>query len=425
MATIVFLLYPEVGHLNPSFKLARKLQARSHHIYYLGLPDFGEIVRAQGLEFIPIFEQLFPLGFIREWAEKNGVSALDAAMLQAHRLNNPTGFNPFQEIEATLRNIAPRLLIVDALLPNIAQALLRFGVDVILSNIILYTPWLSRQESYQSLRRLPELMFCPKEFDFPQAETSAQRFYIEASIDLDRKEIPFDWSRIDPDKSLLYACLGSQNHLYRQSGRFYSSMIDCMRDRPDLQAILVIGAQQNSADFNSIPPNVLLINQAPQIEILKKASIVLTHGGLGTIKESIFFGAPMIVLPVMREQPMNAARVTHHGLGLRADINAVTPRQISTLVERIEGSQLIRQNLRRMQAIFHEAEASEKGVEIIERFLSSPAPQSRSTNLASDSMNPPASNDRLAAPWADTGLNLGGDRVAEHLPFKRRPEKRL
>src|SRR5690349_19802697 len=65
MATIAFLIEHEEGHLNPTFRLARRLAARGHRLVYLGLPDGGDLVRGQGFEFIPILEDLFPRGTIR------------------------------------------------------------------------------------------------------------------------------------------------------------------------------------------------------------------------------------------------------------------------------------------------------------------------------------------------------------------------
>ena len=60
MATIVFILYPEAGHLFPTFKLARSLKRRGHRIHYFGPVDFEADIRAQGFDFIPILEQLWP-----------------------------------------------------------------------------------------------------------------------------------------------------------------------------------------------------------------------------------------------------------------------------------------------------------------------------------------------------------------------------
>src|SRR4028118_1488201 len=69
MATLAFLIEHEEGHLNPTFRLARRLAARGHRVVYLGLPDGGDLVRKQGFEFIPILEDLFPRGTLRTLRE--------------------------------------------------------------------------------------------------------------------------------------------------------------------------------------------------------------------------------------------------------------------------------------------------------------------------------------------------------------------
>lgn len=56
---------------------------------------------------------------------------------------------------------------------------------------------------------------------------------------------------------------------------------------------------------------------APQLSILDKADLVITHGGHATIKECIKFAVPMIVLPCSYDQRGNAARIEYHRLGVR------------------------------------------------------------------------------------------------------------
>lgn len=68
-ATIAFLIEHEEGHLNPTFRLARRLAARGHRVVYLGLADGAGFVRAQGFEFIPILEEVFPRGTMRTLRE--------------------------------------------------------------------------------------------------------------------------------------------------------------------------------------------------------------------------------------------------------------------------------------------------------------------------------------------------------------------
>jgi MGT family glycosyltransferase len=81
-------------------------------------------------------------------------------------------------------------------------------------------------------------------------------------------------------------------------------------------------------------PNVTVVERAPHREVLKRASAVVTHAGHGTVIKALAAGVPVVALPLGRDQLDNAARVVHHGAGLRlkpkasADAIAVAVRRV-------------------------------------------------------------------------------------------------
>lgn len=69
-----------------------------------------------------------------------------------------------------------------------------------------------------------------------------------------------------------------------------------------------------------IPPNVLLLPKAPQLDILKRASLFVTHCGMNSTNESIYYAVPMINVPLSADQPLVAHRVANElGLGVYVD----------------------------------------------------------------------------------------------------------
>jgi MGT family glycosyltransferase len=193
-------------------------------------------------------------------------------------------------------------------------------------------------------------------------------YYIEASIDMRSDEPSFDWEQVNESLPLIFCSLGSQAHLYQESKQVFHTIIEAMRARPGWQMILSVG-RHLSAEFSALPPNVLVVNWAPQLEILKRASIMITHGGLGAVKECILLGVPMIVFPMSRNQPMSGARVVYHGLGVRGDMRRVTVESVHALVEKIERNPSYKQRVREMSEKFREVEESGRGVKIIEKIL--------------------------------------------------------
>jgi MGT family glycosyltransferase len=82
------------------------------------------------------------------------------------------------------------------------------------------------------------------------------------------------------------------------------------------------------------PANVTVVERAPHREVLRHASAVVTHAGHGTVIKSLAAGVPVVAIPLGRDQLDNAARVAHHGAGLRLKPNA-GPETIARAVRRV------------------------------------------------------------------------------------------
>jgi len=82
------------------------------------------------------------------------------------------------------------------------------------------------------------------------------------------------------------------------------------------------------------PANVTVVERAPHSQILRHAKVAVTHAGHGTVMKALAAGVPMVALPLGRDQLDNAARVAHHGAGLRLKRSA-TPEAIARAVRRL------------------------------------------------------------------------------------------
>lgn len=95
------------------------------------------------------------------------------------------------------------------------------------------------------------------------------------------------------------------------------------------------------------PPNVHVVPSAPHDAVMREVSVVVTHGGHGTVSRALLHGLPILVIPYDRDQHDNAARVEAHGAGLRlpsgaseAEIAAALERLLTDPAFRISASDL-------------------------------------------------------------------------------------
>jgi UDP:flavonoid glycosyltransferase YjiC (YdhE family) len=373
MANIVFLMLPEKGHLNSSFKIAKTLKSRGHHVYYLQIPRFDEYIGAQGLEFVPLFESVFP----KDYEFNHTLSTVEILLLRLELEATALGMEMLtllkREVRDKLKRVSAHMLILD-----INTAINPGALDIEIPCVVLNSTIIPRPVYTDP--PVPILVLCPEEFDLPHIERTS-RYYVEASIDFQRKEPEFSWDRVPEDKKLLYCSLGTQSHRSSdgacheatQSARknFLQIVINVMHDRPDWQLILATGSYLCADDFNSIPPNAVLVESAPQIETLKKASLAITHGGLNTVKECIFFEVPMIVFPLAVDQFKNADCVVYHRLGLKGDVGNVSESLIHSLVDKIDGNPIFRSEIKTMKELFRRIEAEERAITFIESALRS------------------------------------------------------
>ena len=103
------------------------------------------------------------------------------------------------------------------------------------------------------------------------------------------------------------------------------------------------------ADAIDAPANVTVVERAPHTEVLKHAAAVVTHAGHGTVIKSLAAGVPVVAIPLGRDQLDNAARVAHHGAGIRLKPKA-SAKAIERAVRRVVDESSFRANAERLAA---------------------------------------------------------------------------
>jgi UDP:flavonoid glycosyltransferase YjiC (YdhE family) len=98
-------------------------------------------------------------------------------------------------------------------------------------------------------------------------------------------------------------------------------------------ALVTTGPGLGSRSLTRVPSDVHVVESAPHGSVLPHVGLVITHGGHGTVIRALAGGVPVMVVPISRDQPDNAARALYHQVGVKASKRS-SPERFATVVRR-------------------------------------------------------------------------------------------
>jgi GMP synthase (glutamine-hydrolysing) A subunit len=112
---------------------------------------------------------------------------------------------------------------------------------------------------------------------------------------------------------------------------------DCFQafQREDLQVILSVGANVSAESLGKVPANFIVQSHVPQLDVLRRATVFVTHGGMNSVNEGLYHGVPLLVVPQMSEQAMVGRRVEELGAGIYLAKEDVTAERLRGSVRRL------------------------------------------------------------------------------------------
>lgn len=234
------------------------------------------------------------------------------------------------------------------------------------------------------IKNCPELILSPIELDIPRAYKKNQ-FFIGPSCDLERSETSYDMlfdrvfkdivaARKRSDKhqgKIIYCSLGGLSFRYIGIEQFFRRLITCFQKYLKHTLILSIGNELNIEEFTDLPENVYLFRRVPQLRLLSKTDLMITHGGMNSITECVMMSVPMLVYPGNNkiDQAGNAARVVYHELGLRGILTKDNPRSMAAKIQHIIENPSFQSNVEEKRKQIHKNANYNRGAEIIESYI--------------------------------------------------------
>jgi MGT family glycosyltransferase len=175
---------------------------------------------------------------------------------------------------------------------------------------------------------------------------------------------------------VLYASLGTVFNADPQLLRGFATEL------APLGGTVIVSTGQTDPDaLGPLPANVLVRRSVPQPEVLARAAMFVTHGGMNSVNEAMYAGVPMLVVPQGADQPMVARRVVELGAGLSIRTQDVAKGSVRALARRLLHEPRFREAATTLQAAQHKAGGYRRAADELERYLHTAGPVSQSASV--------------------------------------------
>ncbi|MDQ0417539.1 UDP:flavonoid glycosyltransferase YjiC (YdhE family) [Croceifilum oryzae] len=371
----VFLMMPAFGHMNPTITVTEELIRRGEEVVYYTTGDFADIVKKVGAE-VRVIDPIFnPINFFEKMDPRGDQSFtkppvhlltqyMNEARLKAHEL--------IDQVKSEKADVA----IYDPMCVWGKEIIQTLGIPA----ATFYSSFAFHKEA-PTLQRWVDQYFLPEEKQILHLFTVAEKLNIVSNP----KEFQYDAEFFDhryafvgpliSDRQvttdLLLDNLSKQPVLYISLGTilsnadFYKNCFEAFGDT-HWQVILNVGPRTSMKELGSIPENFIIRPFVPQLEVLKHTDVFISHGGMNSIMEALWFGVPTVAIPQSTDQPLVAERLTQLGLGESIQPDQVTVEQLREAVNKVSQSEVVRANLQAIRQSMHEANPVQQTADLLQ-----------------------------------------------------------
>jgi MGT family glycosyltransferase len=210
----------------------------------------------------------------------------------------------------------------------------------------------------------------PAEFEFPR-QTLPDYFHFTGPYHDSTGRVPVDFPYEKlTGQPLIYASMGTlQNRLQNVFQDIASACVGL-----DAQLVISLGGSGSPESLQGLPGNPLVVGYAPQLELLKKATLTITHAGMNTTLECLTNGVPMVAIPIANDQHGNAARIAWTGAGEFIPLSRLSVPRLRGAIQRVLTHESYKKNATRLQEAIRRAGGVSRAVDIIEQAVSTGKP---------------------------------------------------
>ena len=379
MSRIVFFCIPAHGHTNPTLNVVRELIARGHEIWYYSYEFLRSKIEATGARFIACdaFDS-------QQHIHPRSAARVGKDLAFSTKLLVDTTLALDETVCAHMQQLQPDCIVADSMAVWGKAVALKLGIPFISSTTTFAFNRHSAKIMKQSPAQLLGLLFSMGKIRKDIRRLQDAGYPINNVLDLIRNDetvhtIVYTSEQFQPcantfprdrfafvgpsirpasahiekkrDK-LIYISMGTVNNnmlaLYK---RFISAFASS-----EYQVILSVGEQVGLQAFGTLPENIEIHPSVDQIAVLQQADVFISHCGMNSASESLYFGVPLIMLPQTAEQGGVAARISQLGAGLY--LQKSTPSAISAAIHEILENPVYRENAAKIGMGFRKCSSS-------------------------------------------------------------------
>ncbi|MFF4607336.1 macrolide family glycosyltransferase [Streptomyces sp. NPDC001339] len=390
---IALLNIPAHGHVNPTLAMAEELVRRGHRVTYATTEEFAPTVARTGADVL-LYESTLEPKPSTEAPPAEFAAWLPLVLIMESARTLP-------EFEKHFADDLPDLLLYDRTLYLTGRVLAQkwnrpaaqlFPSFAYNENVTLDTitgdgggvdddhpARVAFREHLRELARTHEVppippehfftspedfavAFVPKEFQ-PGGDTFGDDFAFVGPC-LGDRAFQGSWQPPASGEPVLLVSLGTA---FNDRPEFFRTCVAAFSGVP-WHVVLSVGGV-DPAELGEVPPNIEVHPRVPQLAVLEKASVFVTHSGMGSTMESLHYGTPMVTLPQTVEQAAIAHRVAELGLGTGLPEGGITAEGLRAAVLGLASDAAVRERVRAMGERVRQAGGARRAADALEAYL--------------------------------------------------------
>ena len=390
MSKIAFFCIPAHGHTNPTLRVVKELVDRGNEVWYYSYDQLKDKIEETGAKFISCNaydeeQKLKP--------EDGARIAKDIAFATTVLVNTTLALA--DKVMEDLKEWKPDCIVGDSMavwgkliaikmeIPFISStttfAFNRYSSKAMnkggkgLLSLLFSMPKVGKQikrlqekgypihsimDIIQNDNETNTIVYTSRGFQ-PCAETFSDKYVFVGPSIREIKE-PFEKKK----EKLIYISMGTVNN---DMSDFYTICIHALKDS-GYQVVLSVGELVDLASFKNLPENIEVYRSVDQIAVLEKADGFLTHCGMNSASEGLYFEVPVIMNPKTNEQNAVAARIEELGAGIY--LQKEDEDSIKNAVDQLLLNTTYRENAKKISESFKRSCGVSGAVEKIERICS-------------------------------------------------------